>query len=196
MNDMIEHHHDDGRDESANQRMDRNWNELLQEVRVTQTPVQILGGFMLTLAFQPRFADLNAFQRDLYIGLMTLAATTIVAGLAPIYLHRAYFRKQRKLTIVAFGHVVLTLQLIAVAAIVIGTVLLVLDLAVGRGAAIGIASGLAVAVSLLAASPLILGGHGREHGSAPAATARSSRSPLITRIASSRGRRADETSSA
>jgi hypothetical protein len=83
---------DDGRDESTNQRMDRNWVELLQELRVTQMGVQILGGFLFTLAFQARFEHLDGFQRGMYIGLLVLAATTILAGMAPVYLHRALFR--------------------------------------------------------------------------------------------------------
>ena len=46
----------DGRDESLNERMDRNWNEILQELRVTQTGTQIFTGFLLTIAFQARFS--------------------------------------------------------------------------------------------------------------------------------------------
>ena len=45
----------DGRDESLNEKMDRNWNDILQELRVTQTGTQILTGFLLAIAFQPRF---------------------------------------------------------------------------------------------------------------------------------------------
>ena len=50
----------DDRNESHDQRMDRNWNELLQELRVSQTGVQILAGFLLTLPFQQRFQGLGA----------------------------------------------------------------------------------------------------------------------------------------
>ena len=53
----------DGRYETLNMKMDRNWNEMLQELRVTQTGTQILTGFLLTIAFQPTFADLDEFQR-------------------------------------------------------------------------------------------------------------------------------------
>ncbi|HEX3197712.1 MAG TPA: DUF6328 family protein, partial [Propionibacteriaceae bacterium] len=49
----------DGRDESLNERMDRNWNEILQELRVTQTGTQIFTGFLLTIAFQTRFGELT-----------------------------------------------------------------------------------------------------------------------------------------
>ena len=48
--------------ETETERIERNWAELLQELRVTQTGVQILTGFLLTLAFQARFADLEGFQ--------------------------------------------------------------------------------------------------------------------------------------
>ena len=127
---------DDGRDETENQRMDRNWNELLQEFRVTQTGTQILSGFMLTLPFQARFAVLDAFDRGLYVTLMLLAAVTILLGLAPVNLHRALFRQKLKPSIVAFGHRALRAQLIGVSLIVVGSVLLVLDVAIGRRAGI------------------------------------------------------------
>lgn len=49
----------DPRHESAIQKLDRNWMELLQELRVLQTGVQILAGFLLTLPFQSRFETLT-----------------------------------------------------------------------------------------------------------------------------------------
>lgn len=126
----------DGRHETENERMDRNWNEMLQELRVTQTGTQILSGFMLTLPFQSRFASLDAFQRGLYVALVMLAAVTIVLGLAPVNLHRALFRQQLKPSVVRFGHAALRAQLVGVSLIVVGTVLLVLDVAVGRTVAV------------------------------------------------------------
>lgn len=70
---------DDGRDESPNQRMDRNWTELLQELRVTQLGVQILA-FLLRLAFQVRSSSWTSFSAGSMSGLVILAAATIVAG--------------------------------------------------------------------------------------------------------------------
>src|SRR5690606_7271715 len=55
----------DGRDETSNERADRNWEELMQELRVMQTGTQVLSGFLLAVAFQPRFADLDDLQRGL-----------------------------------------------------------------------------------------------------------------------------------
>ncbi len=62
---------DDGRDETENERMDRNWDEIIQELRVTQTGTQILTGFLLTIAFQPRFVELDSFQHAVYLTLVT-----------------------------------------------------------------------------------------------------------------------------
>jgi len=147
---------DDGRDESPNQRMDRNWTELLQELRVSQMGVQILGAFLLTLAFQARFQYLDRFQRGLYVGLVVLAAAAIVAGMAPVYLHRALFRMRLKPSVVAFGHAALLAQLVSVAAIVVGTMLLVLDVAVGWGPAIAAAAALTFGLVLTAVIPVVI----------------------------------------
>ena len=68
----------DGRDETGPERDDRNLIELLQEVRVVQTGVQILFGFLLTVAFQPKFEKLSSFQKDVYFGTLVAAATTLM----------------------------------------------------------------------------------------------------------------------
>ena len=136
--------------------MDRNWLELLQELRVTQMGVQILGAFLLTLAFQARFEHLDRFPRGLYVGLVVLAAATIVGGMAPVYLHRALFRMRLKPSVVAFGHATLLAQLVSVTAIVVGTMLLVLDVAVGRGPAIAAAAALTCGLSMTAVVPVVI----------------------------------------
>ena len=43
------------------------WVELLQEIRVAQTGVQILFGFLLTVVFTPRYADLQDADKVIYI---------------------------------------------------------------------------------------------------------------------------------
>jgi len=160
---------DDGRDETQNERMDRNWNDLLQELRVTQTGTQILSGFLLTLVFQPRFATLDALQRNLYVALVLLAATTIVLGLAPVNLHRALFHQQLKPSIVRFGHLALRFQLAGVALIVVGTVLLILDVGVGRRVGLVGACSILLLVVGAASIPLVYrhgkGRRGKTHPS-------------------------------
>ena len=63
----------DGRDETESERNDRNWTEILQELRVIQTGTQILTGFLLTLTFQQRFTALDQYQVDTYLALVTVA---------------------------------------------------------------------------------------------------------------------------
>ena len=72
----------DGRDETLDERMDRNWNEMLQELRVTQTGTQIITGFLLAIAFQNRFAELDQFQKGVYLGLVLVAGLAMAALLA------------------------------------------------------------------------------------------------------------------
>ncbi len=83
----------DGRDESAEERSDRNWAELLQELRVMQMGVQILTGFLLTLPFQQRFGDLDTFQTDVYLALVALAVLSTGLFVTPVSLHRTLFRR-------------------------------------------------------------------------------------------------------
>ncbi|MBT2475797.1 sodium:proton antiporter, partial [Microbacterium sp. ISL-103] len=86
----------DGRDETPNERADRNWEELLQELRLMLTGPQILTGFLLAVAFTPRFEDMDEFQRDVYVGLVALAALATILALAPVGMHRALFGRRRK----------------------------------------------------------------------------------------------------
>ncbi len=137
--------HDDGRDETEAERLDRNWTELLQELRVIQTGTQILTGFLLTVAFQQRFVALDQYERNIYLSLVVVAALTTSLGLAPVSLHRALFRTQAKATIVRIANRILKITLSAVAIVLAGTTMLIFDVVVGRVAGI-IAGVLALAV--------------------------------------------------
>src|SRR5665647_158164 len=90
----------DGRRETPAERLDRNWNEILQELRVTQTGIQILTGFLLTVPFQQRFAELTDDQRRIYLTLVVLAAVTTGLLVAPVSMHRWLFRRGAKSALV------------------------------------------------------------------------------------------------
>src|SRR3954470_16117515 len=94
----------DGRDETPAERADRNWGEVLQELRVLQTGTQILTGFLLALAFQPTLADLSDGQRRFYLILVVLAGLSTIFALAPVALHRVLFQQRLKRRVVAYGH--------------------------------------------------------------------------------------------
>ena len=146
----------DGRDESLNERMDRNWNEILQELRVTQTGTQIFTGFLLTIAFQSRFSELTTFQVRVYLILVAAAVLTTALGLAPVNLHRSMFREGAKMIIVQTAHVIVRIMLVGVAVMLIGTVLLIFDLVVDRRAALIIAGVTLLVLIILAALPVVL----------------------------------------
>ena len=149
----------DGRHETLNERMDRNWAEILQELRVTQTGTQILTGFLLTIAFQPKFDDLTMFQQRVYLVLVIAAVLTTALGLAPVSLHRGLFRKGAKQTIVQTAHIILRIALVGVGIILVGTVLLIFDLVVGRVAAFVLAGITLLVVIIIAVLPVIVGAH-------------------------------------
>lgn len=143
----------DGRSESEDERYDRNWVELLQEIRVTQMGTQIMTGFLLAAAFQDRMADLTSFQLTVYLVLVLLGVTTTALGLAPVSLHRALFRRRMKRETVELGHRFLRWVLAGVVLMLAGTVLLIFDMVVGTTPAVIAASLVllgAVAVTVLA----------------------------------------------
>ncbi len=144
----------DGRAETPSERSDRNWSDILQELRVTQTGTQIVSGFLLTLAFQPRFAELNGYQTGTYLGLVLLAAVCTAFGLAPVALHRTLFGRHEKPEAVATADALLRTTLILVALLTTGVVIFIFDVAVGVVPAIvaGVLVGLTMVV-LLAALP-------------------------------------------
>lgn len=77
-----------GRQETEEERADRRWSELLQELRVAQTGVQILFGFLLTVVFQPRFSTLSETDQNIYLATVLLGAAATGALIAPVSLHR------------------------------------------------------------------------------------------------------------
>ncbi|WP_373694934.1 DUF6328 family protein [Kineococcus terrestris] len=131
------------RSETPTERQDRNWVELLQELRVVQTGVQLLTGFLLTLPFQARFAELDTFQRTVYVVVMLLAVTATVLFVAPVGYHRALFRRRSKRRLVDAGTRFAKAGLTTVALVVSGVVLLVVDVVLGR--AWGVAAGSTIA---------------------------------------------------
>src|SRR6266581_6983428 len=90
------------REESEAQRLDRNYAELLQELRVAQTGVQILFAFLLTIGFQQRFASITTFQRGVYVTTLVAAAVAAVLLIAPVAVHRLLFGRQLKNELVTF----------------------------------------------------------------------------------------------
>jgi hypothetical protein len=146
-----------GRNETREEQLDRNWAELLQELRVLQTGVQILAGFLLTLPFQSRFEDLDEFQVNLYLANVVVAALTTAMILLPVSVHRRLFRKRLKETLVSSADGFTKIALGGIALLSAGTAALVFDVTAGRTA--GLTAGgslMAVMVVLLVYVPIHL----------------------------------------
>ena len=135
----------DGRRETPMERLDRNWNEILQELRVTQTGIQILTGFLLTVPFQQKFAELTATQRVIYLVLVVLAAVTTGLLVAPVSMHRWLFRRRAKSALVTAADRLMRIGLVFLALVVSGVVLLVFDVVTTRAVALA-ASGTLLAL--------------------------------------------------
>jgi hypothetical protein len=135
--------------ETQLQRLERNWGEILQELRVLQTGTQILTGFLLAMAFQQRFTTLSAVQLVTYLTLVALSVLAAVLALAPVALHRALFRRHAKVFLVRAANTILRVALVVVGVTLSGIILLIFDVVVSPTA--GIIAGSITAVVCLAA---------------------------------------------
>ncbi len=128
---------DDGRDETADERADRNWADLLQELRVSQTGVQLLAAFLVTLPFQARFCELDTFQQRWYLVMLALALLTVGVTLAPVAIHRRLFQGGAKPQMVSAAHRLTGVALGLITVLLAGIAFLVVDVVVSRGFATG-----------------------------------------------------------
>jgi hypothetical protein len=121
-----------GRDhETEDEKADRRYDELLQELRVAQTGVQFLFAFLLTLAFTQRFSEITTFQTRLYVVtlLVTTAASALLIG--PVPLHRILFARGLKPRTVAGADLMARAGLVMLLLGINGAVLLILDVVLG-----------------------------------------------------------------
>jgi len=147
----------DGRNETEEERLDRKWNDLLQELRVMQTGAQLTAGFLLTLPFQQTFTDLDDFARRLYLALVVLAALTTALVLSPVAIHRRLSGEHVKERLVTAAHRLVYGVLTCLTLLVSGMVLLIFDVVVDRTyAAVAAGSIFVVMVLLLVVLPLAL----------------------------------------
>lgn len=146
------------RDESRAERVDRNWNELLQEIRVLQTGSQILAAFLVVLPFQDRFEDLDAFQVGWYLGVLLLALVIVALLLTPVGMHRHLFRRRVKDEMVTVANTLLRAALLLLAVLLSAVAVFVVDVVLTRPVALlgGLAL-LLVMITLLVLLPTRLG---------------------------------------
>ncbi len=120
-----------GRDETEEERLDRNLAELLNELRVALPGVQVLFAFLLGVPFTQRFAALAAYQEDIYFGTLICAAAATAFLIAPSAHHRIEFRLRDKRYIVLLANRFAIIGLAFLALAMTGVVLLVTDFIFG-----------------------------------------------------------------
>ncbi len=128
------------REESVAHRVDRNFAELLQELRVLETGVQILFAFLLGIAFQQRFESTDSFQRWVYVGTLLATAVTIGLVVAPVAIHRFTFREGLKDDLVVVTSKLAIAGLATLLVAVVGSLLLVLDWVIDRPFAVSVSA--------------------------------------------------------
>jgi hypothetical protein len=133
--------------ETEVQRLDRNWLSLLQELRVVQTGVQLLTGFLLTLPFQPRFDSLNTAMRLVYLTTVGCSVGATVLLEAPVALHRLLFRRHRTQFLVSAAHRFAYVGLLLMGLALTGVTVIIFGAVAGPTASV-IAGGCAVVAQL------------------------------------------------
>ncbi|MES9525604.1 DUF6328 family protein [Streptomyces capoamus] len=122
-----------GRDETEEERADRMWGELIQEVRVAQTGVQILFGFLLTVVFQPKYVRLTDTDQAIYIVTVVLGACATGALIGPVSLHRLVSGRRVKPQAVRLASRLTFVGLVLLLATMTSSLLLILRVATHDG---------------------------------------------------------------
>lgn len=118
-----------GRHETDEERADRKWGDLIQEVRVAQTGVQILFGFLLTVVFQQKYASLEDTDKTIYIVTVVLGAAATGALIGPVSLHRLVSGQRVKAEAVAWASRMTFVGLLLLLATMTSSLLLILRVA-------------------------------------------------------------------
>lgn len=152
---------DADQDQRPAEQTTRNLDELLQELRVMQTGVQILTGFLLTVPFTDRFPELSDHQERLYLGILIGAVLTTLVIVAPVCYHRLLFRKGRREWLVSAAQICALGGLSGLALISTAAVLLIFDVVVGGTGSVIAASAVALAfIAMWTVVPSVRGTRG------------------------------------
>ena len=141
--------------ESPLEKLDRNWGDIRQELRVTQTGNQILFGFLLILPFQSTFSEISGMERWTYLVVFLLVSLSTLFNVAPAAAHRLLSDRQRKTELIRMSTIWAKIALALLGLAMAGAVALVVDMVLGSyfGVATGIVLAL-VAAGLWALMPL------------------------------------------
>jgi hypothetical protein len=138
-----------GREETHLERLDRNTGELMQELRVVATGIQVMFGFLLIVPFNTGFRRVSSFEETLYFIALLCVAISSVLLLAPTIHHRILFRRGEKAYLVSLGN---RLSIVAMVFLGVGftaILIVVADFVVGGVTPILVGVASAVAIGFL-----------------------------------------------
>ncbi|GHH14532.1 DUF6328 family protein [Streptomyces lanatus] len=141
---MTEQERRTGRDESEEERADRRWGELLQEVRVTQMGVQILFGFLLTVVFTTKYDSLADTDQNIYIATVIVGAAATGALIGPVALHRLVAGRRIKPQAVEWASKMTFVGLLLLLCTMAGSLLLILRVATHDDFVVWLVAGIVV----------------------------------------------------
>ncbi len=95
---------DDDRDETTDEQLDRNTIELLNELRVAATGIQVMFAFLLVVPFNTGWTKTTSFERTDYFVTLAFVALAAFLLIAPPIQHRLLFRHHEKLYLVTMGN--------------------------------------------------------------------------------------------
>ena len=132
------------RDETPAERIDRNFTELLGELRIALPGVQVLFAFLLAVPFANGFTSVTSFQKGLYMAVLLCTAIATALLIAPTAYHRIVFRRGRKTEVLAFANRAAIIGLAFLALAMSLAILLITHYLYGAATAIPIAVASAV----------------------------------------------------
>jgi hypothetical protein len=83
-------------EEELKERLERELNELLQELRSLIPGAEVLFGFLLAISFTAEFQELGSLERYVYYATLAFTGVALVLYLAPAAHHRLRFREGDK----------------------------------------------------------------------------------------------------
>jgi hypothetical protein len=121
--------------ESEDDRLNRNLDQLLQELRIVLPGVQVLFAFLLAVPFSSRFGKVDGFERDIYFAALLLSAVAVALLMAPSMQHRILFRHEQKRYLVSSASLMTIAGMTALALATVLSLVLVAHFLFGSAAA-------------------------------------------------------------
>jgi cation transport ATPase len=141
--------HEEGAEETVKEKLEREHEQLFDELRSIIPGVEVLFAFLLTVAFTERFEQLTDLQRGVYYVTFFSAGLTLVLLLAPSSFHRIRFRQHDKDALLRSANIEALAALGLLAFSIAGAVFLITDVMFSTTAAVVASTAIFLVAALL-----------------------------------------------